>query len=90
MTDVFVRPRPGLILAGIPAEGAPIPAHLAEEWVANRMVVPGEPTTGIVRRLGAVVAPEPIVTEVRASTPTKAPVRRRRKAAKPARTRSRK
>lgn len=40
MTDtVLVRPRTGLILAGIPRKGAEIPRALAEEWIADQLVV---------------------------------------------------
>jgi len=40
MTDtVLVRPWPGLILDGIPRKGAEIPRALAEEWIANHLVV---------------------------------------------------
>jgi hypothetical protein len=35
-----VKPRKGIILAGIPAKGAEIDDKLAEEWLANRLVVP--------------------------------------------------
>lgn len=59
MTDaqVFVKPRPGLILAEVPAEGGPIPEALASEWIANRIVSPATPEPVIRRRLGAVVRP---------------------------------
>lgn len=37
--EVFVTPRPGLILAGIPASGAYITAELAAVWEADQLVV---------------------------------------------------
>lgn len=36
---VLVKPRPGLILAGVPSTGIELPRALAEEWLADRMVV---------------------------------------------------
>ena len=33
-----VKPRYGIILAGIPAEGAEISDELAKEWIANGLV----------------------------------------------------
>jgi hypothetical protein len=72
---VLVRPRPGLILDGIPATGAAIPQALADEWVANRMVEPAPPDTSPRRRLGALVTEPATPTAVI----TKAPVRRRRR-----------
>jgi hypothetical protein len=36
---VRVRPWPGLILAEVPPEGADLPTALAEEWIADRLVV---------------------------------------------------
>lgn len=43
MTDttdtVRVKPRHGLILAGVPIGGADLPRALAEEWIADRLVV---------------------------------------------------
>lgn len=35
----YVKPRPGIILAGIPASGADVPLELAAEWIANGLVV---------------------------------------------------
>jgi len=35
---VLVRPRRGLILAGIPRNGAEISAELAEDWIAAQLV----------------------------------------------------
>jgi hypothetical protein len=44
MTDTIrVRPRTGIILPGIPRKGASIPRALAEEWIADRLVVRLEP-----------------------------------------------
>ena len=47
MTDstVLVKPWPGLILDGIPSSGAAIPKALAEEWIADRLVVRVEPVS---------------------------------------------
>lgn len=40
MTDlVLVKPRHGLILAEVPRNGAELPRALAEQWLADRMVV---------------------------------------------------
>lgn len=40
MTDsILVKPRPGLILAEVPSGGIELPRALAEEWLADRMVV---------------------------------------------------
>jgi hypothetical protein len=36
---VRVKPRPGIILAGIPASGADIDQARAKEWVANGLVI---------------------------------------------------
>jgi hypothetical protein len=36
---VLVKPWPGLILDGIPQSGAELPRALAEEWLANRLVM---------------------------------------------------
>lgn len=36
---IHVRPRPGVILAGIPATGADVPASLAREWERNGLVI---------------------------------------------------
>lgn len=52
MTDVLVKPRPGLILAGIPADGAAIPEELAAEWIADQLVVPTDRIATASRRLG--------------------------------------
>lgn len=35
---VLVRPRRGLILAGVPRSGAELPRSLAEEWIADQLV----------------------------------------------------
>jgi hypothetical protein len=44
MTDtVLVRPRTGIILPGIPRTGASIPRALAEEWIADRLVMRLDP-----------------------------------------------
>ena len=40
---VRVRPRPGIILAGIPAEGTDVDKDLADEWVRNGLVVRVKP-----------------------------------------------
>jgi hypothetical protein len=49
-STVLVRPRTGIILAGIPRKGAQIPRALAEQWIADHLVVPiehkPEPTKG--------------------------------------------
>lgn len=38
-----VKPRPGIILAGIPSSGAEITDKLAKEWIDNGLVVLVEP-----------------------------------------------
>lgn len=40
---VRVKPWPGLILDGIPSQGADIPKALAEEWITDRLLVRAEP-----------------------------------------------
>jgi hypothetical protein len=52
MTTKKVRPRAGIILAGIPTKGADVDAALADEWIANGLVVevkPSRPSTGSTR-----------------------------------------
>lgn len=39
LRTVRVRPRPGYILAGIPATGADVPTAQADEWIRNGLVV---------------------------------------------------
>jgi hypothetical protein len=39
LDTVRVQPRPGYILAGIPATGADVPKALADEWIRNGLVV---------------------------------------------------
>lgn len=38
MRTVFVKPRGGVVLAGIPAAGAEVPEALAREWIEARLV----------------------------------------------------
>jgi hypothetical protein len=44
---VFVRPRRGLILAGIPRQGAAISRELADDWIAAQLVERVEPETPV-------------------------------------------
>lgn len=37
MKTIRIKPRKGVILAGIPATGADVPAELAEEWLAAKL-----------------------------------------------------
>lgn len=43
MSTVRVRPRTGIILAGVPATGADIDSALAAEWLANGLVTRVDP-----------------------------------------------
>jgi hypothetical protein len=36
---IKVKPRPGIILPGIPRKGAEVEDKLAKEWLANKLVV---------------------------------------------------
>lgn len=40
---VFIKPRPGIILAGIPAAGASVNAGLAKEWIRTGLAVRATP-----------------------------------------------
>jgi hypothetical protein len=44
MSTIKVRPRPGVILAGIPAAGTAVERTLAEEWLAAGLVVRAKDT----------------------------------------------
>jgi hypothetical protein len=41
-----VRPRPGIILAGVPAAGAEVDADQAREWIRNGLVIEDQRAEG--------------------------------------------
>lgn len=59
-----IKPRPGVILAGIPATGADVPAPLAREWIAARLAVEVKPDKPKPKAKGTPKAPVIPDTEV--------------------------